>query len=236
MSLYRDTALVLRTYKLGEADRIVVLFTLDHGKVRSVAKGVRKTTSRRGALLEPISHIACQLYRGRDLDTVAQVQTLDAFTVIRTDLDRLSRAAVLLEAIDGVTLDREPDPSLYGLLLRGLRTLEQGDRPLLVAGFLFKLLALEGVAPIVDRCIGCGSVEDLVALDLDGGGARCRGCRAGSPVAAGGLELVRLMLGGRMGVALNEPPGPLTHTLERLAIAAVERHLDRKLRAPTVHV
>lgn len=236
MSLYRDHALVLRTYPLAEADRIVVLFTHDHGKVRCVAKGVRKTTSRRGARLEPIAHLDVQLYRGRDLDTVTQVQGIDAFTTIRTDLDRLARAAIMLEAIEAVTLDREPDPSLFGLLLRGLRTLEAANRPLLVAGFLFKLLALEGVAPIVGRCIGCGAAEDLVALDLDGGGARCRSCRQGAPVPQGGFDLLRLMLGGQMGLALNTPPGPLAETLERLAIAAMERHLDRRLRAPTVQV
>jgi hypothetical protein len=134
MTLYRDHALVLRTYKLGEADRIVVLLTQDHGKVRTVAKGVRKTTSRHGARLEPIAHVRVQLYRGRELDTVTQVETVDSFSAIRHDLDRLGRAAILLEAIEAVTLEREPDPRLFALLLGGLRTLEAADRPLLVAG------------------------------------------------------------------------------------------------------
>jgi DNA repair protein RecO (recombination protein O) len=236
MSLYRDRALVLRTYKLGEADRIVVLLTHEHGKVRTVAKGVRRTTSRHGARLEPIAHVGVQLYRGRDLDTVTQVDTIDAFAGIRSDLDRLGRASILLEAIDAVTLEREPDRRLFDLLLGGLRALESGDRPLLVAGFLFKLLMVEGVAPIVDQCVACGAVEDLVALDLDAGGARCRACRAGTPVPQAGFELLGRMLGGRMGAALNEPASATTQTLERLAVGAMERHLERRLRSATVHV
>jgi len=105
-----------------------------------------------------------------------------------------------------------------------------------VAGFLFKLLMVEGVAPIVDQCVACGAVEDLVALDLDAGGARCRACRAGTPVPQGGFELLARMLGGRMGAALNEPASATTQTLERLAVGAMERHLERRLRSATVHV
>jgi DNA repair protein RecO (recombination protein O) len=236
VSLYRDEALVLRTHKLGEADRIVVLLTATQGKVRAVAKGVRKTTSRHGSRLEPISHVAVQLYRGRELDTVTQVVMVEPFAAIRGDLDRLARAAMLVEAVDAVTLDRENDPGLYRLLLGALRTLDQHDRPLLVAGCLFKLLMLEGVAPAVDRCVGCDATEGLVGFDLDTGGARCRACRAGTPLPPEGFRLLSLMLGGRMGAALNEPASPLTDVLERLAVRSVERHLDRRLRSATVNI
>ena len=101
MALYRDTGVVLRTYKLGEADRIVVLMTRDHGKVRAVAKGVRKTKSRCGARLEPLSHVAVLMYHGRgELDIVSQAESVDAFRPIREDLDRLGRSGGLLEAVD----------------------------------------------------------------------------------------------------------------------------------------
>ena len=91
MSLYRDRGVVLRTYKLGEADRIVVLFTRDRGKVRAVAKGVRKTSSRFGSRLEPMSHVSLQLYEGRDLDTITQAESLEHFRELRDDLDRITR-------------------------------------------------------------------------------------------------------------------------------------------------
>ncbi|MEY2435727.1 MAG: repair protein RecO, partial [Acidimicrobiaceae bacterium] len=100
MALYRDEGIVLRTYKLGEADRIVVLFGLSRGKVRAVAKGVRKTRSRFGSRLEPMSHVALQLYEGRELDTITQVDSIDHFRAIRDDLDRITRASAMLESVD----------------------------------------------------------------------------------------------------------------------------------------
>ena len=141
---YRTNAVVIRTYKSGEADRIVVLMTEHEGKVRAVAKGARKS-KRTAALLEPMSHVDVQLYRGKgDLDTVTQVQAASTFNKIRTDLDRLTRAASFVEAVDYVTPDREPHERLYQMLVGALRTVD-GDNPLLTpAGFFLKLLALEG--------------------------------------------------------------------------------------------
>jgi DNA repair protein RecO (recombination protein O) len=148
MALYRDHAVVLRTWKLGEADRIVSLHTHDHGKVRGVAKGVRRTKSKFGARLEPLSHVTIQLYRGKgDLDTITQVETVDRFVSLRSDPDRFARAQALLEAVDQVAQDREPDPELHVMLVRGLRTLDQSDSPLVVAAFFLKLLDHEGVMP-----------------------------------------------------------------------------------------
>src|SRR3954471_12439238 len=109
MSLYRDEAVVLRTYKLGEADRIVVLFTRNRGKVRAVAKGVRKTSSRFGARLEPTSHVALQLYEGRELDTITQAESIESFRGLRDDLERITRSASILEAVEQMTQEREPN-------------------------------------------------------------------------------------------------------------------------------
>src|SRR3954447_8752125 len=95
--LYRDQGIVLRTIKLGEADRIVSMVTLGHGKVRAVAKGVRKTKSRFGARLEPLSHVSVLLYSGRELDIVTQAESIDHFRAIREDLSRMSSGMALLE-------------------------------------------------------------------------------------------------------------------------------------------
>ncbi len=235
MSLYRATGIVLRTFKVAEADRIAVVFSLEHGKIRAVAKGVRKTTARHGLRIEPLANVALQLYRGRELDTVTQVQGLDTFPGIRNDLDRLARAAVLLEAVELSTLDREPDERRYQLLLGALRTMESGDRPLLVSGMLLKLLQLDGVVPVLDVCTGCGQPEDLVALDPQAGGARCRTCRSGMLLSPRGFELARMILGGRLGGALNEPRSPDTEGLDRVVLGAIEQHLERRLRAATVN-
>ena len=102
MTLYRDSGVVLRTYKLGEADRIVVVMTAGHGKVRAVAKGIRKTKSRFGARLEPPSNAAMLFYQGRSLDIITQAETIDHFRPIRDDLNRMTDAMALLEAVDHI--------------------------------------------------------------------------------------------------------------------------------------
>ena len=232
VGLYRDRALVVRTHKLGEADRIVVLLTEAHGEVRAVAKGARRTKSRFGARLEPPSHVAVQLYRGRgELDTVTQVESIDAFRPLREDLDRLGRALTMIEVADHVARDRDPGPDLYRLLLGALRTLAGSPSPLVVAGYLWKLLALEGVAPVLDRCTVCGTTERLVAFDVGEGGAVCRDDRRGTPVSTEALDLLRDVLGGRLAAALAVPESPATDEVERLAVHAAEHHLERRLRS-----
>jgi DNA repair protein RecO (recombination protein O) len=232
--LYREDAIVLRTWKLGEADRIVNLLTRAHGKVRGVAKGVRKTTSRFGARLEPTSHVAVQLYQGRELDIVTQAEALDTFRSLRNDLDRFARASTMLEAVDQVAQERQAVPRVHELLLGALRTLDATDAPLVVPAFLLKLLALEGLRPLVDRCVVCGDDSDLVAFDPVEGGALCRGHRRGTPVSPEAFRLLVLVLGGQLGTALNEPASPATHEVARLATDAMEHHLERRLRSASL--
>ena len=95
------------------------------------------------------------------------------------------------------------------------------------------MLALEGFRPMVDECVECGATEDLVAMDLDSGGARCRAHRVGTAISPEALRLVQDILGGRLGAALNEPPSPATHEVDVLATRALEHHLERRLRSIT---
>ena len=231
MALYREQAVVLRTIRLGEADRIVSLATEGRGKVRAVVKGVRKTRSRFGSRLEPMSHVALQLYEGRELDTVTQAETLDHFRAVREDLDRMARATSMLEAVDQLVQAGEPNPALYRMLVGALRSLAAADAPVLVGAFFWKLLALEGIEPMLDRCAGCGGEGELVAFDLPEGGALCRGCRRGGPVSAEALELMRRILGGGLAGALRERASPATVEVEHLATRALEHHLERRLRS-----
>ena len=234
--IYRDTGVVLRTYRLGEADRIVVVMTEGRGKVRAVAKGVRKTKSRFGGRLEPVTHVALQLYEGRSLDTITQAESLDHFRAVREDLDRLARATAMLEAVDQVAQEGEANAALYRMLVGALRALAGADSPMITAGFYWKLLSLEGVHPLLDACAACGAGEhdavELVAFDLADGGVLCRACRRGSPVSAEALALVRQVLGGGLARALAEPASPVTIEVEHLATRALEHHLERRLRAP----
>jgi DNA repair protein RecO (recombination protein O) len=228
--LYRDTAVVLRTYRLGEADRIVVLLTEHHGKVRAVAKGVRKTRSRFGARLEPMSHVRLLLAKGRELDIVSQADAVESLAPLVGDLDHMTNGMAVLEAIDQMTLDREPAPHLYRMLVGALRTIGERSGPLVVPAFYWKLLAAEGVRPQLDACVRCGEPEPLVAFDLDEGGVLCRTCRSGTAISPDALGLMRLVLGGRLNDALAVPASPATHEVATLATRALEHHIERRLR------
>jgi DNA repair protein RecO (recombination protein O) len=234
MGLYRDDGIVLRTHKLGEADRIVSILTRGHGKVRAVAKGVRKTKSRFGARLEPPTHLQLQLYEGRELDIVTQVDTVDHFRAIREDLDRLTRAVSMLEAADQLSLEGEANPALYQMLLGALRALAGHSGPLVVPGFYLKVLSLEGFGATVDACVECGRDDDLVAFDLEGGGTRCAEHRSGTAVSAEALDLLKDILGGRLGSALNEPASSATAEIDHLATRSMEHHLERRLRSVAI--
>jgi DNA repair protein RecO (recombination protein O) len=237
--LYRETAVVLRTYKLGEADRIVVLMTAGRGKVRAVAKGVRKTGSRFGGRLEPGSHVSLLLYEGRDLHVINQAEAVEQFRGIRDDLTRMRDTLAVLEAVDQVAQEGEEDRRLFAMMVGALRTLAERPSPLLVAGFYWKLLALEGSAPMLDDCVRCGATGealDVAVLDTVEGGVVCRRCQptAGGRLAisTGALGVVRRILGGDLAGALTTPDGPIAAEVTELAIQALENHLERRLRVP----
>jgi DNA repair protein RecO (recombination protein O) len=232
--LVRDEGIVLRTYKLGEADRIVVLMTNQRGKVRAVAKGVRKTRSKFGSRLEPTSHVHLQLYEGRDLDIVTQVESIDHFRAIRDDLDRIARASAMLEAVDQLAQEAQANPRLYQMLLGALRSLDSKDPPLVVAAFFLKVMALEGYQPMVDACVACDQPGPLVAFDVESGGLLCAECRRGQAVSPEGVEILQQVFGGQLGEALNRPRSQATHEIEHLATRALEHHLERRLRSVTL--
>lgn len=231
MSLFRDHGVVLRTIRLGEADRIVTLVTRDHGKVRAVAKGVRRTTSKFGGRLEPLSHVAALFWHGRELDIVTQADVVDTFGHVRGDLGRLSKAYTLLEVADSVAQERHPNHRLYDMLVGALGVLDEADAPLLVPAFMLKLLAAEGAAPELQVCVSCGDPAPLVAFDPSEGGALCRSCRRGRPLPPEVLALLRTILGGGLRAALAEPASPTTHEVGELAAECIEAHLDRRLRS-----
>jgi len=243
VALYRDQGIVLRTIKLGETDRIVTMLTRGNGKVRAVAKGVRKPGSRFGARLEPTSHVALQCYRGRELDIVTQVETIDSNRALREHYGCLTHAVSMLEAADQVALEREPNVALYRMLASALRTLAREPSPIVSGAFFWKLLSLEGFHPMLDACARCGraNADDVdvdpvafVAFDLGEGGVLCAACgqlggRRTSPEA---LAVVARIVGGQVrGVLDDPPPEAVLREVERLAIAALEYASDRRLQS-----
>jgi DNA repair protein RecO (recombination protein O) len=233
MSLYRDHGVVLRTYKLGEADRIVVLLTAGHGKVRAVAKGVRRTKSRFGGRLEPLSHVQMLLYEGRELDIVTQAETIEPWRALREDLGRLADGLAMAEAAEQVAQEREAAVPLYRMLVGALRALVESHGPLVVAGFYWKLLSLDGAMPVLGECASCGAGPPevpLVGFDMAEGGALCRDCRRGQPVSPAALEVLGWILGGQLGRALQLPPNATTAEVASLGTVSLEQHLERRLR------
>ena len=184
MALRNDQGIVLRSYPFGEADRVVVLLSPNHGKIRAVAKGVRKTTSRFGGRLEPFTQVDLVLYEGRGLDTITQVAVIEAFPHLRGDLERILAAGTMVEVVDAVTQEGEGSARAFLLLFRGLRALEAGPRhPDLVTAFLLKMADVVGVAPALDECAGCGTREGVTRFSFAAGGALCERCRTPGAVA-----------------------------------------------------
>jgi DNA repair protein RecO (recombination protein O) len=179
--LYSDEAIVLRTRKLAEADRIITLLTRQHGVVRAVARGVRRTSSKFGSRLEPFTHVDLQLAVGRNLDTVTQAVTRDPFgAAISADYDRYTAASVMLETSEHlVAEEREPSVQQYLLLVGGLRAMTAGERRPgdVLDSFLLRSLAVAGYAPSFDACARCGLEGPHRAFNPAHGGMLCPGCR-----------------------------------------------------------
>jgi len=202
-----------------------------------VAKGVRKTTSKFGARLEPLTQVDLLLWQGRsDLDIVNQVEVLGSFRAVREDLERLPSGMALLEVTDQMAQERHPDPRLYAMLVGALRALadDNGDHTLVAPSFFMKALVLEGAGPVLDECAACGEPDgavELVAFDLVAGGTLCRAHRSGRHMSPGALVLLRRILGGDLAAVLAGPPPPTADEVAELATEAMEAHLDRRIRS-----
>ena len=181
MPPYKEQGVVLRSIKLGEADKIVTVMTQGSGKVRAVAKGIRKTTSRFGARLEPFTHVSLMLYHGRgQLDTITQAEIIAPHSAISEDLALFAAGETMLEAVDKVAEEHEKNVRLVLLLLGGMRALEAKPRdPGAVAeSFMLKLLSLSGYHPSLTACAVCGA-KDPQLFSAAMGGAVCPSCAEG---------------------------------------------------------
>ncbi len=236
MTLYRDEALVLRTQKLGEADRIITLLTRDNGRVRAVAKGVRKTSSRLGARVEPFGHVDVQLYVGRSLDIVTQVDTISPYgSAIVTDYDRYTVGTAMLETAERLTeVEREPAPQQFLLLVGGLRTLAGAghDPQLVLDAYLLRALAVAGYAASFLDCARCGAPGPHRAFAVGLGGAVCPQCRPPGAAAPHPqtLELLGALLAGEWRTA-DASEDRRRREGHGLVAAYLQWHLERAVRS-----
>jgi DNA repair protein RecO (recombination protein O) len=237
MPLYREQGVVLRSAKLGEADKIVTIMTQGSGKVRAVAKGIRKTTSRFGARLEPFTHVALLCYRGRgSLDTITQADIIASHPSLREDLALFAAGETMLEAVDKVAEEHERNVRVALLLLAGIRALDGRPRdPAAVAeSFLLKLLSLSGFHPALTACANCGA-RDPELFDAGQGGAVCPACAEPGAALVSRVALARLAalaLADLVEAGASSPPAPEVHREARgLLYGFAEYHLERRMRS-----
>ncbi len=236
MTTFRDEAVVLRTHKLGEADRIITLLTRHHGRVRAVAKGVRRTSSRFGSRLEPFMVIDVQLWQGRSLDIVNQVVTLSPYGgPIAEDYTRWTAATAMAETAERMTEnEREPATQQFLLLVGALRTLAEGthDPALVLDAFLLRSLSVAGWAPSFDDCARCGQPGPHRAFSVASGGVVCPSCRppgsaAPAPVT---VALLSALLTADWEVADTSGPRERREA-SGLVAAYLQWHLERGVRS-----
>jgi len=236
MTVYRDKGVVLRTQKLGEADRIITLLTREHGRIKAVAKGVRRTKSRWGARLEPTSHVDLQLYAGKSLDIVTQAVGLDNYAdQLTEDYQRWTVASALLEAAERFTShEHEPALQQYLLLVGALKALasESYDPSLILDAYLLRSLAVAGYAPSLTSCSVCEAEGPHKFFSLVGGGSVCTDCKpsAAPTPQPQTLALMSALLTGDWETAM-ESEQRNRREASGLIAAYLQWHLERDLRS-----
>ena len=188
MALYKSKGIVLRSIRYGEADRILDLYTPERGLVSTIAKGIRRTKSRFGGRLEPLSCVDFLAYKGRTLDTITQAEVLRSFHGVREDLSRLEVAGSMVATTRALAGGDEADRRLFNLLYHALDALETRERghEAVRSAFALKLSTLAGYAPQLDACISCALDLDEADAGIlhyapDFGGALCKECRSENP-------------------------------------------------------
>ena len=235
MATYRDVGIVLRTHKLGETDRIVTMLTRGRGKVRAVAKGVRRTRSRFGARLEPGMIVDLQCYEGRSLDTVIQAEIVAPYgeQLVR-DYGAFTAATAMLETAERLSEEKEAVLQQFNLLAGALASLAHREhRPELVLdSYLLRAVAIAGWAPSFVDCAGCGASGPHRSFNLASGGAVCYSCRTPGSSAPPPETFVLLaaLLTGDWPVADDSSDGAQREG-SGLVAAYVQWHLERGVRS-----
>ncbi|MDO8615421.1 MAG: DNA repair protein RecO [Dehalococcoidia bacterium] len=236
--LYKTEAIIVRQRKLGEADRILTLYTPALGKLDAKAKGVRKTTSRMSGHLQPLTRCLLQMARGHASDVITGCETLESFQPLREDLDRLSRALYAAELVDRMTAERVHSFPTYRLLLDTLRRLQQSANPDLVLRFLeMRLMDQAGFGPRLDACVGCSRPlePEQHFFAPQAGGAVCRACVPGLAgprvLTLNGLKVLRLLQRGSYNdvARVNVPPDlaqEVEHHLRSYIVCVLERDVN----------
>ncbi|HLH13408.1 MAG TPA: DNA repair protein RecO [Solirubrobacteraceae bacterium] len=230
----RTEAIVLRSIRYGEADRILHLYTPAHGRIGAIAKGARRARSRFGARLEPFFQVRLVLHEGRgELHTVTAADTIAAHGALRESASALDAAARACDAVARLFETDEPHPEVYALLANELALLASGPaapRPENALAFRLKLLLAAGIVPQLGSCAACGEREHLSAFSAAAGGVVCRSCEASSfPLGRDAYEFMVAALGRPLAQTPAAPP-PALRAVERAIRETAEYHAQVRLR------
>ncbi|MBI4235744.1 MAG: DNA repair protein RecO [Chloroflexi bacterium] len=238
---YRTEGIVLRRTEAGEADRIVTFYTPDLGKIRALAKGVRKPKSKLGNLVELFTHSSLMLAHGRSLDVVQQGEPLHPFLPLKTDLHRSGCAFYVAELVSRFTMERLENRRLFDLLLATLEGLcEEENVALLLRHFEMGLLQCQGYRPNLHRCVSCNSLllPEANYFSASGGGILCPSCaRAGAeplarPVSVDAIKVLRLMQSADFATVNRVRIKPaLAQELENLLRGYIEYLLEARVKS-----
>ena len=233
MKEFADDAVVLRTYKSGEADRICVLWTKEHGKIRIMAKGVRKTSSRMGGSLEPMAHVRVEVVTSRgDLYIARNVVHLTRLTTLRSSYDRIAAGLAVVEVLAAIPAEEEADEGIFDLVVRVLTALDDPEYypTMIPTSFFLRLLAHDGSEPVVTACVNCEKPGPLVAFNAEVGGTLCIDCRSGVTISPAALVLLQRILGGQLSSVLREATPDGGGELAALAQQSIEIHFGRRMK------
>ncbi|XCB29910.1 DNA repair protein RecO [Arcanobacterium hippocoleae] len=233
---YRDQAIVLRTQDLGEADRIITMLTPNKGKIRAVAKGVRKTKSRFGARLEPFSYIDVQLYTGRTFDVITQVESINAYhRAIITNYHAFTSATAMLDAVSHLMeQEGEADFAQFALLHGAIHAVATGAHlpDLILNSYLLRAMRQAGWEFAVFECAVCGTEGPHRALSITSGGAVCEICKPGGAInpAIETWQLLAALLAGDWKVA-DFSDVSARRAVSGIVSAFLQWHIEQQLKS-----
>lgn len=199
MKLYKVDAIVLRSIECGNGDKLLVLFSRERGKMKAMAHGVAKPSSRKRGSVQLFTYTRFLIHRGRELDSVSQCEGIEMFSFLRKGLETIGYASYLAELIDCLTPEGEPNETLFHLILETMRLMEEGEAEILTRSFEIKAAALMGYRPVLEACAHCGEpLAGRLSFSAETGGALCEACAAGDPravpVSRGALETLKALL------------------------------------------
>ncbi|HEX3030679.1 MAG TPA: DNA repair protein RecO [Bacillota bacterium] len=238
MAVYKTEALVLRSRKLNEADNLITLFSREHGKIKTAAKGVRKTKSHKRSGVQPFTHGVFLLYQGRTLDHITQCESKSTFPGLLADLDLFAYASYLAELVDGFTVEHQPQEELFVLFLTVLHLLEHSDPELLSRAFEIRLANLVGYQPQLSACVNCGRAMPFqpIRFSASMGGVLCPACAGQdefasrcSPGTIGALQQLQRMELTRLSILRLSPE--IREELSKMLRVFLGYRLEKKIKA-----